>query len=160
MDEYAKGDRIPASLIRILPEYNVIMSEPISFLLPMTVAETDIDQNGHANNIAYLRWVQDVAIAHWREAVPRDQANDIVWVVIRHEIDYRHPAFAGETLALRTWIGEAKGVRMERFTEIERVSDGQILSQARSIWCSLDKNTGKPRRLPETLRALFFRPEA
>ena len=34
------------------------------------VDPADIDTLGHVNNIVYLRWVQDVAAAHWFAAAP------------------------------------------------------------------------------------------
>ena len=40
----------------------------------VTVASDDIDANRHANNIAYLRWVQDAAVAHWLAAVDSELA--------------------------------------------------------------------------------------
>lgn len=44
------------------------------FSMVVTAVSADIDELGHVNNTAYLRWVQDVATAHWR-AVAR--AEDI-----------------------------------------------------------------------------------
>src|SRR5258705_2842684 len=32
---------------------------------PVLVEDADIDANGHANNVAYLRRVQQAAVAHW-----------------------------------------------------------------------------------------------
>jgi acyl-CoA thioester hydrolase len=36
----------------------------------LTVQPPDIDELGHANNVQYVRWVQDTAGAHWRAAYP------------------------------------------------------------------------------------------
>ena len=35
------------------------------FELPLKIQSSDIDELGHVNNVVYLAWVQDVAIAHW-----------------------------------------------------------------------------------------------
>ena len=35
-----------------------------AFELPITITSADIDQLGHVNNVAYLRWVQEAAEAH------------------------------------------------------------------------------------------------
>jgi acyl-CoA thioester hydrolase len=29
------------------------------------------------------------------------------WVVVRHEIDYKHPAYLGDGIVARTWVGTA-----------------------------------------------------
>ena len=33
------------------------------FTLPVQATESDVDTNGHVNNIVYVQWMQDVAIA-------------------------------------------------------------------------------------------------
>ena len=32
------------------------------------VIPEDFDELGHVNNVVYLRWIQDIATAHWRAA--------------------------------------------------------------------------------------------
>ena len=53
----------------------------------------------------YLRWVQDAAVAHWRAAAPPADQARLVWVVLRHEIDYKQAAYAGDQVIARTWVG-------------------------------------------------------
>lgn len=122
---------------------------------PVTVAGADIDTNGHANNVVYLRWVQDAAVAHWRAAVDPGLAADLTWVVIRHEIDYKKPAFAGEALLVQTWLGAITAATTERFCELIRAADGELLARSRTIWCAIDAATGRPRRIDSRLRAAF-----
>ena len=72
---------------------------PAAFVLVTEVGEADIDMLGHASNIAYLRWVQDVAVAH-SAAVGLDMEGysqlGAVFVVRRHEIDYLRPVVRGD----------------------------------------------------------------
>lgn len=42
------------------------------FEIEIVVVPEDIDDLGHVNNVVYLRWVQEVAIAHWTSAAPAD----------------------------------------------------------------------------------------
>ena len=70
------------------------------------VSADDIDEQGHVNNVAYLRWIQDVAVAHWMNAATDDQRTRYSWVVVRHEIDYKKPAFADEKITASTWVGD------------------------------------------------------
>ncbi|MDR1282652.1 MAG: acyl-CoA thioesterase [Opitutaceae bacterium] len=121
----------------------------------VVVSEADIDVNRHANNIVYLRWVQDAAISHWRAAVDRATSDAIAWVVARHEIDYKKPAFAGDALVVRTWVEAMSAVTSERHCAILRESDGQLLAQVRTVWCAVNPATGRPRRLPAGLDGKF-----
>jgi acyl-CoA thioester hydrolase len=126
-----------------------------AFEISITVEPEDIDENGHVNNVTYLRWVQDVATAHWRATAPAADQEKLVWVVLRHEIDYRHPAFLGQRLTARTWVGSATRVRFDRHTEIVRAGDRTVLAAARTVWCPIDVRTRRPTAVSAEVRASF-----
>ena len=117
------------------------------------VKPDEIDQQGHVNNVRYVQWIQDVAVAHWLRAATPEQLENITWVVLRHEIDYLRPAFEGEEITACTWVGAATAAKCERFTEIRRGE--QILVKAKSIWCALDSKTLRPRRIDDELKEKF-----
>ena len=125
------------------------------FEMTVSVSTGDIDEQNHVNNTVYLRWVQGVATAHW-QAVASPKAQETVgWVVLRHEIDYKTPAALGDKIILRTWVGKATRLTFERFTEIRRNGDGQLLSKARTLWCPINAQTGRPMRVPAEVRVQF-----
>ena len=128
------------------------MSSPI-FEMPVSVQPADIDEQDHVNNTVYLRWIQDVAVAHWKSLASKEAQDAIGWVVLRHEIDYKLPAGLGDEIVLRTWVGEASRLKFERFTEVRRKSD--VLAKARTLWVPIDWNTGKPTRVSAEVRARF-----
>lgn len=123
-----------------------------SFELPILVAPSDIDAQGHVNNVVYLRWMQEAATAHWDTAAPAEHKAKVSWVVTRHEIDFKAPAFVGEQLVARTWVGEPSGATWERFIEIRRTGDDRLLARGRSVYAALDRVTGRPRRVDAELR--------
>ena len=128
-------------------------SSPFEMIVPVVAA--DIDEQDHVNNTVYLRWVQDVATAHWRALASREAQATIGWIVLRHEIDYKAPATLGDEIVLRTWVGKASRLTFERFTDIRRKSDGQLLSQARTLWCPINAQTGRPMRVSAEVRTRF-----
>ncbi|MFN2474848.1 MAG: acyl-CoA thioesterase [Chthoniobacterales bacterium] len=119
------------------------------------VVAADIDEMDHVNNTVYLRWVQEVAIAHWRTLASIDAQAALVWVVLRHEIDYTAPSFINDEVRLRTWVGEASRLTFERHTEITRAMDGELLAKARTLWCPISTKTGRPTRVTAELRSQF-----
>jgi acyl-CoA thioester hydrolase len=125
------------------------------FEMTVSVLPGDIDEQNHVNNTVYLRWIQDVATAHWRAVASPDAQKGIGWVVLRHEIDYKTPAALGDKIVLRTWVGKATRLTFERFTEIRRNSNGRLLSKARTLWCPINAQTGRPMRVPAQVRAQF-----
>jgi acyl-CoA thioester hydrolase len=128
-------------------------SSPFEMIVPVVAA--DIDEQNHVNNTVYLRWVQNVATAHWRAIASREAQATIGWIVLRHEIDYKAPATLGDEIVLRTRVGKASRLTFERFTEIRRQSDGQLLSQARTLWCPTNEQTGRPTRVPAEVHTQF-----
>src|SRR4029453_12942279 len=125
------------------------------FEMTVSVLPEDIDEQNHVNNTVYLRWVQEVATAHWRAVASAQGQESIGWVVVRHEIDYKAPACLGDEVVVRTWVGKATRLTFERFTEILRRSDGQLSSKARTLWCPINVQTGRPVRVPLEVREQF-----
>lgn len=127
------------------------------FELPVGITPADIDELGHVNNVVYLRWAQEIAIAHWRAAAAPEHQEAIAWVALRHEIDYKHPALPGDAIIASTWVGTADAVRFERLVEILRASDRRLLAQARTLWCPISRATGRITRVGDDVRRIFSR---
>ena len=125
------------------------------YKLEVPVRPEDIDEQNHVNNTVYLRWVQEIAVAHWRSLASAEEQDRVSWVVLRHEIDYKTPAGPGDKVELTTWVGKASRLTFERFTEIRRQSDGQLLSEARTLWCPVDPKSGRPVRVSPEVRTQF-----
>jgi acyl-CoA thioester hydrolase len=125
----------------------------VKFEHSFKVKPDDIDQQGHVNNVRFVQWIQDVAVAHWFDTATKEQLANVTWVVLRHEVDYLRPAFEDEEITACTWVGKATAVKCERLTEI-RCGD-KILVKAKSVWCALDSKTLRPRRIDDELKEKF-----
>ena len=123
--------------------------------MAIAVEPADIDELGHVNNVVYLRWVQDIAVAHWRLAAPAADLEKLRWIVVRHEIDYKQAARPGVSILARTWVGAATRIKFERHTELLRAGDGILLARARTVWCPVDAVTGRPTSVSAEVRAVF-----
>lgn len=131
---------------------------PLDFRLPfelkVTAQPTDIDTLGHVNNTVYLRWVQEVAIAHWQTIATPEQQTEMVWMVVRHEIDYKSAARLNDDIILKTWIGTAEGLRFDRHTEILTV-ERKPLAIAKTVWYPVDPVTQRPKKVSAEVRRMF-----
>lgn len=126
----------------------------LSFYHNITVRSEDIDQMGHVNNVVYLRYVQETAEAHWKSFASSKLQEQVVWVVLRHEIDYHKPSFEGDQLLCGTWVDEPNGVKMPRNVVIKN-SEGERLITAKTIWCALDAKSFRPKRIESSLYNQF-----
>ena len=85
------------------------------FTRAFTAQPGDIDELGHVNNAVWVRWIQDVAVAHWDAVAAPEHRDAFIWVILRHEIDYRGNMVEGATATAETWVAdEAKGARFGR----------------------------------------------
>lgn len=124
--------------------------------LALAVQAEDIDQLNHVNNVVYLRWVQEAAIAHWDAVASAEARAAYFWVVTRHEIDYRRPALEGDGILARTWVGAQVERAFERHTELLRAGDRALLARARTLWRPMDRATGRPAKvISEEIRNAF-----
>ena len=123
------------------------------------VVAADLDEQNHVNNVVYVRWVQEIATAHWQALASEAMRAELAWVARRHEIDYLAPALLDDELRVHTRVGHAEGLLFERHTEIARIADGRILARSRTLWIPVDARTGRPRRVGPEVRALVSVPD-
>ena len=125
------------------------------FRLAFEPATADIDENGHVNNVVYLRWAQDLGVAHWRSLAPAEAQAQWAWVALRHEIDYRRALLPGETGFGRTWVSDTtEGPRFDRFIRLDH-PEGGMCAQVHTTWVLIEQSTGRPRRVPEWITQMF-----
>ncbi len=131
---------------------------PAIFEYGLTVAHEAIDQQGHANNLEYVRWMQQAAIAHsaaqgW--PLERYQRHGSGWVVRSHRIEYLQPAFEGDQLKVLTWVADFRKVRSLRRYKVLRPADDAIVARAETDWTYVSLQHRVPRRVPTELIEAF-----
>jgi acyl-CoA thioester hydrolase len=132
---------------------------PGVFAQTFSVPEHAIDELGHVSNLKYLAWMQEIAIQHstaraW--PVERYLENGAVWVVRSHFITYLRPAFAGEAITLLTWVAEFRQRSSARCYLVRRTNDQRVLVEAETVWVYVDRQSGRPCKIPDDLRAAFL----
>jgi acyl-CoA thioester hydrolase len=116
----------------------------------------DIDELGHVNNAVWVRWIQEIAIAHWQALAPPEHQRDYVWVVTRHEIDYRGNIKLGERVTGETWVPEApRGARFDRHVRFVDPRD-RVVVEAVSTWALIDRASGRLLRVTAEIAAPFL----
>jgi acyl-CoA thioester hydrolase len=128
------------------------------YSLPVQATDRDIDGNGHVNNIVYLQWMQEVAIAHSRETgcTALTSAAGGTWVARSHRIEYLRPAFAGDRIDVQSWVVDAtKKSSSPRRYRMVRARDGALLAKGETLWVFVDGQSGRPRSIPAAVIACF-----
>lgn len=134
------------------------MDNPEVFEQTLVVQSEHLDEMNHVNNVQYLQWVQDIAKAHWENRAKAEWLEQYAWVALSHHIEYKRPAFLGDEILLQTHVKEFTGVKSHRLVRIRNAKTGDLLTQAVTVWCMLNKETGRPTRVsPDMLEAFNLR---
>jgi len=130
----------------------------IAYTQEFEVQPHHCDVQNHVNNVVYVQWIQDAAIAAYnsRGYSRETDAQHTIWVVRRHEVDYLAPAFMGDKIRLTTWVESGKLTTFSRRTEFIRLGDEQLLCRARTEWCYFDVDRNRPIKIPIELKAAFL----
>src|SRR5687767_12400786 len=123
-----------------------------------TVLPEEIDSLGHANNLAYLKWMQAAALAHSAAQGWPTQAYQelgLGWVVRSHQIEYLRPTFAGEELVVRTWVASFRKVTSLRRYRILRQTDQRLVAVGATDWAFINYASGMPTRVPAEITSAF-----
>ena len=123
--------------------------------LTFTARAEHIDELGHVNNAVWVDWVQQIATAHWSAVAAAEHQAQYVWVVTRHEIDYRGNVGLGEKVTAETFIPTGPtGARFDRRVDF-RGPDGKVIVRANTTWAMIDRASGRLARVREDVSAPF-----
>lgn len=131
---------------------------PAVYIHSHTVQDRELDGVGHVNNLSYVAWLLDAAIAHasaqgWPAQRHLEQGSG--WVVKSHYIEYRRPAYAGDEIQVLTWVSSFKRVSSVRRYRVVRVRDGAILAAGETNWAYVDFKSHAPLRIPPEVASAF-----
>ena len=131
---------------------------PETFLYHHRVTDAESDELRHANNVAYVGWMQAAAVAHsaacgWPPT--RYLELGFGWLVRRHVIEYLQPAFPGDEIVVKTWVESMNRASCVRRYEITRHSDQLRLADAETTWVFVNYSTRLTARIPNEIRERF-----
>jgi acyl-CoA thioester hydrolase len=127
-----------------------------AFTKIFTPTPADIDELGHVNNAVWVRWIQDIAAAHWQAVAQPEHIAAYIWVVTRHEIDYRGNVGPGQSVTAQTWVETApKGAQFDRRVNFVD-PNGKVIVRATTTWAMLDKMSGRLVRVRPDVFASFL----
>ena len=131
----------------------IVWDLPTPFTLELTVQAEDTDRLGHANNVVYVRWLENVSWAHIESLGMTWELHEAcgkAMAITRTEIDYLASANTGDRLILGTWLTDYDGrFRSARQFQLVRPVDGRTLMRATSTHACVDLKSQRPSRAPK-----------
>ena len=102
-----------------------------------------------------MQWVNDVAKAHWKEKATDAMLKKHVWVLIKHNIDYKSSAVLNEIIQIKTYIIRSEGVTSTRIVEMYKIETQALCLRSETTWCLLDSENLRPARITPEIVNLF-----
>jgi YbgC/YbaW family acyl-CoA thioester hydrolase len=112
----------------------------------------DTDCGGVVHNIAYLRFIETArtVLADQLGLTLSEMAESQKYpVVVRTEIDYRHPAKLADKLVVEGWLDRVDRARFWCAFQIVRPRDGALIVQCKQMLALVQMPGGKLLPLPE-----------
>jgi acyl-CoA thioester hydrolase len=94
-------------------------------------------------------------VRHWSAAAGEDLKRRWLWIVLRHEIDYRDPILPGDHVDGRALLGRADGPRYDRFVDLRRPRAGRPAAAVKSTWVLVEAASRKPKRVSAEIFEAF-----
>ncbi len=126
-------------------------------VLPLRVYYEDTDLSGVVYHANYLRYMERARTEFFRLAgvtkmADLDSAEPTAWAIREVRARYHRPARVDDALSVHTQLVAISGARIEA---LQKIHAGKILLVEGRIEACIITLTGKPRRLPQSLRDLL-----
>jgi len=125
----------------------------------------DCDPLGHANNAAYLTYLEQARFALWRAQLgflPRPSTTPgprgCGFIMARAEVDFRAQARYGDELEVRLSLAASGRTSFTYAYEVVTTPGDRIVAAARTVQVWFDYDTERPVPIPDDLRAKLARP--
>ncbi len=119
------------------------------------VTENDLDELNHVNNVRYVQWVQNVAKQHWTQHAPPSILENYFWVMTKHCIEYKNPAYLNDKIKLTTYIKNYKGAISTRIVEITNYENNMLIAKSETKWCLINTKSKRPARITADITEVF-----
>ena len=134
-------------------------AEPLTHERTFRIRHYECDSYGHVNHANYVRYMQEAAFDATAAAgydVARYEQMNRAWLVRETDITYLMPLVYGDSVVVKTWVGNFRRVRSHRMYELRRLSDGEMVAQGSTDWVFLEADSLRPVSIPEELISAFF----
>lgn len=113
----------------------------------------DCDPMGHVNNAVYFTYLEAARFAWWRTLFGANALSDHGFIVARAACDYRKPALPGERLLVRLRVSAVGRTSFTLAYELVNARTRELVAEAETVQVVFDYASGRPRPIPEELRA-------
>jgi acyl-CoA thioester hydrolase len=128
--------------------------DKMTFTMTIDVDKNHLDVLDHVNNLEYLKWGESIAKKHWEYLTSEANIDKHLWVILKHEIEYKKEGRLGDEIKVITWVGDTSALRSVRHFEFYRKDD--LLATMATTFCLFSFDTRKPVKISAEIRKLLL----
>jgi acyl-CoA thioesterase FadM len=138
-----------------MPRLTLTLPPTLPFTTDIDVRITDLNYGGHLGNDAMLSLIHEARhrfLAH--HGLSERDVGGTHLVLADAAIVYRSEAFAGDRLRFAVGVGEVARVACDLCYRITRLSDQELVAEAKTGLVFLDPATRRPTAVPDAIKQL------
>jgi acyl-CoA thioester hydrolase len=119
----------------------------------------ECDKYGRVNQANYVRYMQEAAFDASAAAgydFNRYEEMGCHWLIRETDIEFYSPLRYGDSVEVKTWIGDFRRVRSRRLYELKKAASEEMVARAHTDWVFLDTTTYQPTSIPTEMMMAFF----
>jgi len=126
----------------------------MEFNTPIEIRFADLDAYGHVNNALFFTYLETARIKLFQQHFGAFLDNELTFLVIRAECDYRLPIKLNDPLQITVWADQ---VRHSSFTFGYRLHNGSgtTFAEAKTVMVCYDPKIKKPVAIPPEIKVVF-----
>jgi len=132
------------------------MSQTFKHIFRVRYAE--VDPQSVVFNSRYLEYADILVTEYFRDARTRGMPDELEFHVRRAEVDYLAPMRVDELIEGRMTVPKIGNSSMEQLITLHGAEDGSLRAEIRLVAVMVDLASGKPLRIPDTVRRSFGQP--
>lgn len=134
------------------------IAPPSAFTEPLTIRSYEVTRTGYPQPGAILRYLESLAVhassSHGYTNTWYEEQGS-AWLVREMSLLLGWLPPMDTELLMATWVAEFRRVQAFREYAIWQPATGRLVARARARWAYVQRHTGQPLRVPETMAALF-----
>lgn len=134
------------------------IAPPSAFTEPLTIRSYEVTRAGYPQPGAILRYLESLAVhassSHGYTNTWYEEQGS-AWLVREMSLLLGWLPPMDTELLMATWVAEFRRVQAFREYAIWQPATGRLVARARARWAYVQRHTGQPLRVPETMAALF-----
>lgn len=128
--------------------------DKMAFTMSIVVEKSHLDTLDHVNNLEYLKWGESIAKKHWEFLTRDTDLDQHLWVILKHEIEYKKEGRLGDRIDIVTWVGDTSVLRSVRHFEFFRGQE--LLAKMATTFCLFSMETRKPMKISQEIKNLLL----